>query len=350
MRQPTRTLNSRNETEKSPVPLIDISPWQSGNDDLRSGVARQVDAACREIGFLIIKGHSVPAETIERFERATRSFFSLPADAKLAYASKDPAVFRGYSKISAAALARAYDDENASPDFRETFSIGPVSVERDNPYFASETGRGFFEPNIWPDVIGDFQSAWEDYYRAMEDLAVELMQIFAVALGLEERFFDKKIDRHISNLLASNYPEPTADSIRSEIRAGAHTDYGSLTILRAEDKPGGLQVQCGDGVWRDVGIVPDAFVINIGDLMAQWTNDRWVSTIHRVVNPPPDKIKGSDRLSIAFFHQPNYDAIIECLPGCRGADGALYRPVSSGEHLETKLKQIQTSATAMTQG
>ena len=323
------------------LPLIDISMWRSKDPEFRRRIARQVDEACREIGFLVIKGHGVPAETIGRLERVVRNFFSLPVEEKQAVSSQNPEVYRGYTRIDSAALARAFNDEKAVPDFRETFTAGPEVADKNNPYFFSEAGRDFFAANIWPDRIEGFRPAWEDYYGEMERLAAELMCIFAVALGLEESFFADKIDRHISNMLVSNYPRPTARSMANEVRAGAHTDYGSLTILHAEDKPGGLQVLGTDGAWKNVRIIPDAFVVNIGDLMARWTNDRWVSTIHRVVNPPADKVDGSDRLSIAFFHQPNYDAVVECLPSCRGAEGSSYESVSSGEHLEIKLRQIQ---------
>lgn len=324
------------------IPLIDISGWRSGSSARRREIAGEVDRACREIGFLIIGGHSVSPDVVERIERTTRAFFDLPLEVKLSYASKDPSVFRGYARINTAALARAYNDEASPPDFRETFSINRISIDPADPYFTTEYARRIFAPNIWPDVIGDFQASWEEYYRSMEQLASELMQIFATALGLEETFFEDRIDKHTTGLLASNYPEPIGDLIGNQIRAGAHTDYGSLTILHAEKKPGGLQVQTAEGVWKDVPIIPGAFVINIGDLLARWTNDRWVSTIHRVVNPPHDRIAGSRRQSFAFFHQPNYDAVIECLPTCRGEVGPRYEPINSGEYLESKLIQIQT--------
>lgn len=136
-----------------------------------------------------------------------------------------------------------------------------------------------------------------------------------MTLGLEPQFFVTKIDKHISKLIVSNYPRPTAALANDQLRAGARTDYGTLTILLTEDKPGGLEVLCGDGLWRRVPIVPGAFVVTIGDLMATWTSDRWVSTIHRVANPPLDKLAESERRSIAFFHQPNY---VDCFIGGTG--------------------------------
>ena len=140
----------------------------------------------------------------------------------------------------------------------------------------------------------------------MEDLAARIMRVFAVALKLPEDYFAGVIDRPVSALRALNYPHPTVPPQPGQLRAGAHTDYGSLTILLPEAKSGGLQIFTPEQEWRPVPPVPGAFIINIGDLMALWTNDRWVSTLHRVVNPAPDAKGSTRRQSFAFFHQPNW--------------------------------------------
>jgi isopenicillin N synthase-like dioxygenase len=142
---------------------------------------------------------------------------------------------------------------------------------------------------------------------------------------------------------ALRYPSQVQPPEPGQMRAGAHSDYGSLTILRQEQRPGGLQVQNKAGEWVDVPAIPGAFVVNIGDLMMQWTNDLWVSTMHRVVNPPRDLAGDSDRISLVFFHQPNYDAMVSCLPSCATADKpAKYAPVSSGDHLSSKFVKQTT--------
>ena len=173
----------------------------------------------------------------------------------------------------------------------------------------------------------------------MEELAGLLMRLCALGLGLDEHWFDDKIDKHMTNLVLSNYPDQAEEVPQGQLRAGAHTDYGSLTILKAEDKPGGLEVRTADGRWEAVPIVPDAFIINLGDLMAYWTNDEWVSTMHRVVNPPRDKAVGSRRQSLIFFHQPNYDARIECIPTCT-AEAPKYPVTTAFEHLQSKLAKM----------
>jgi isopenicillin N synthase-like dioxygenase len=170
----------------------------------------------------------------------------------------------------------------------------------------------------------------------MEVLAARLMRIFAMALDLDEDFFRDKTDRHISGIRANHYPEQIEPPRPGQIRAGAHTDYGAVTVLLPDAVPG-LQVLSRQGEWVDVTAPAGAFVCNIGDLMQRWTNDRWISTMHRVVNPPREVAAGNRRLSIPFFHQPNYDAPIECLPSCCGPDNPpRYRPVTSGQHRLTK--------------
>ena len=169
-----------------------------------------------------------------------------------------------------------------------------------------------------------------------------MMELTALALGLSESFFQDKIDKHITAIRLNYYPEQTAAPKPGQLRAGEHTDYGLLTILNGENVPGGLQVKTRAGDWIDTETDQDTFVVNIGDLLMRWTNDRWVSNIHRVVNPPDSVAARSKRLSIAFFHHPNYDALIECIapPG-----KAKYPPVNSGEYRDLKYRQtLQKSA------
>ena len=211
----------------------------------------------------------------------------------------------------------------------------------------------WFVPNIWPTQPPGFADALQAYFVTMETLACRLMRLFALALDLPPGFFDDKIDRHISNMYINYYPAQANPPEPGQLRAGAHTDYGSLTILAPTDAfeavPGlatsGLQVRDHAGAWHDVAPPPGTFVVNIGDLMAQWTNDRWVSTLHRVVNPPRAAAQ-TDRMSLVFFHQPNDDALIECLPSCCIDTAPKYAPVTSGEHQARKLRRTFETAAA----
>jgi len=325
----------------SGLPVVDIGPFFAGAAGGKSQVAKQVARACEEVGFLIITGHGVPCETTEAMTASAREFFNLPVAEKARSAPKRADYPRGYSGLMAESLAYSAG-QKAPPDLKESLSIGQVDVPDDEYYRCPQAGLAF-APNIWPESPNGLREVWTAYFRAMERLAADVMRIFAVGLDLPEHFFDDKLDRHVSVLRALNYPEPDGAPLRGQLRAGEHSDFGSLTILLQEDRPGGLQVRSRRGGWVDAHPVPDSFTVNIGDLMQMWTNDRWGSTVHRVAIPPPDKNAGSRRQSIAFFQQPNYDALISCLESCRGGrlGAAKYPPVTSGEHMMMKIMKTR---------
>jgi isopenicillin N synthase-like dioxygenase len=323
----------------SAVPVVDVSGYFTGLASERRRIAREIDEACCTIGFLLITGHGVSDDLIRRTEATGRAFFDLPDAEKRRFMAPDPNIYRGYYAVESNAVAYSRDDRVAAPDFRELFSINQVTIDPTDPYYTSPLGKRIFAPNIWPEGIAGLRESWTEYYVAMEKLAGSLMQLFALALDLDEHWFDDKVDKHMTNFVLSNYPDQLHELPSGQLRAGAHTDYGSMTIIKTEDKPGGLEVLTAEGQWRLVPIVPNTFVVNLGDLMSQWTNDRWVSTMHRVVNPPRDTAVGSRRQSLIFFHQPNYDAVIECLPTCLDNGRAKYAPITSGEHLLMKMQK-----------
>jgi len=324
------------------VPVIDLSPFRSADEAQRRSVAAEVGRACREIGFLIVSGHGVPDRLIQDTYRTAKEFFALPLADKEAVDRPAPDVVRGYSAVGGEGLSYSLD-EPTPPDLKESFSIGPVDFDRNDPYFTGPLAGPHFAENTWPSQPAELRPVWTAYFSAMQELAADLMRMFALALDLPETFFDDKIDRHISMLRALRYPPQLTPPEPGQMRAGAHSDYGSLTILRQEKAPGGLQVQNKQGEWVDVPVIPGTFVVNIGDLMMQWTNDLWTSTMHRVVNPPREVASDSARISLVFFHQPNYDAMVGCLPGCATPERpAKYAPVSSGDHLTSKFVKQTT--------
>lgn len=317
------------------VPVIDIAPFREGNAAARQAVAAAVDRACRDIGFLVISGHGVDPALIERTRDTARAFFDLPLAGKQQVARPAPHITRGYIGLHDESLARSRDPMAYGSDLNESLMIGPVDAP---PPAVAAAGGAHFAPNLWPARPAELRAVWSDYYRAMGDLAATVMRLFAVALQLPEQYFDDKIDHHISRLRVRNYPAQELPPAPGQIRAGAHSDYGSLTLLATEDKPGGLQICNAAGEWRDVPIVPGAYIVNIGDLMARWTNETWVSTLHRVVNPPADAGAAARRLSLVFFHNPNHDARIESLvPG----QPAKYPPTTSGAHLQRLFRATQ---------
>ena len=244
--------------------------------------------------------------------------------------------------MSAESLSRSLG-VNGEGDLNESFMIGDPKPKSD-PYYLKDEAGSHFLPNIWPERPKEFRQIWTEYFEAVSDLATTLMRVFALALDLPEDYFDDKIDRHTGRLRVRYYPPIGENTARSQMRAGAHTDYGSLTILKPEAGRGGLQVCTKDGQWVNVPDVPGAFVINIGDLMARWTNDRWVSTLHRVVVPEDRADQSKRRQSMVFFHNPNYDATVSCIPTCCSPDNpSKYSPVSAGDYLFGKYMLAQAS-------
>ena len=313
------------------VPVVDLTRARVGGDTERRDVAVAIDRACRDIGFFAITGHGVSDALVAALRRVGHEFFERPMSEKLAYRHPIVGTNRGYHPVGGETLSKA-NDAAAPPDLKEFFHVGPVDVG-DDAYYTSPGGRPHFAPNIWPSTPPDFERAATDYYRAMSTLIRFLMRLAAVALDVDERFFDDKVDRSIGTMRLNYYPAQPVAPRPGQLRASAHTDYGGFTILSGEDVPGGLQVRTRGGDWVDVPTPPTSFVVNIGDLLMRWTNDRWLSNLHRVVNPPPGRGRAGARLSIAFFNHPNYDTLIECLPS---QGPARHPPVRSGDYRDLK--------------
>jgi isopenicillin N synthase-like dioxygenase len=320
------------------VRVVDLEPFIRGGPDERAHVATQVDDACRSIGFLTVVGHGVPEQERADAFAAARSFFDLPLEDRMRVVMPHPGYPYGYNPFRAEALEHSIGGRTP-PDLKETFNIGPIDPPpRPLAEMSDPDERAVYAPNRWPDeFLPGFRPALEAYYRSMSSLASRLLAVFGHALGLGDTYFDPFVDRHGSALRLAHYPALDVGSGTGlepgQLRAGAHTDYGTLTVLATDDEPG-LQVQDPSGSWIDVPHVEGAVVVNLGDLMARWTNDRWRSTMHRVVVP----VDGGRRrrITIPFFHNANWDACIECIvaPG----DQPRYRPVSAGEHLMSKFR------------
>ena len=312
------------------VPLIDLAPLRTGSQQAKDQIVGNIGRACEEIGFFMVTGHGIDPTIIDRAYASATAFFTLPLDEKLQ--SLKPAVHinRGYSPFRSRTVG-AEMDKSLKPSLQEGFAVGQPDVPDDSYYHAPQALNNF-APDIWPSRPADFEAAIRNYYSAMENLSDLLTEIFARALSLPSDFFVPRMDRHISTLRLVNYPALDAEPEPGAIRSGEHSDTGVLTILLIDDIPG-LQVKKRDGEWIDIGHHPDAFIVNIGDMMMQWTNDRWISTRHRVVNPTKGAGGAARRLSMPYFSQPNYDALIECIETCTGPENPTkYPPVTSGDH------------------
>ena len=304
-------------------PAFDLAAFEALAGAERAEAARELDLICREIGFLVLEGHGVDVDVITAQWAAVGAFFALPPEEKAEVAA-GPGQPYGWLGPDREALAKSRGEETP-PDLKESFNGGPLWVPEgiDDP----EAHTFCYQPTPWPALPG-FRDAWESYYRAMEALAARIMAAFAEALGLPRGHFAPVIGQPVSALRALWYPATGPQAMPGQHRAGAHTDYGSLTILLPQANSRGLQVRMGE-TWVDVPAPQGAFVINLGDLMARWTADRWVSTLHRVVMRPDEPA----RQSLAFFHQPDWSARIVPLDG-----SDRYPPVLSGPYLMGKFR------------
>jgi isopenicillin N synthase-like dioxygenase len=288
----------------SGIPSIDVSLPD------RAAIRRQIDTACRDLGFFVLAGHGIPRAVVDATYEAGIAFFDLPLDDKLMVRRPAEEVSRGYNRLADQSHAATFG-EAPMPDLQESFGIGPSAPR---PAARAPEGAAAFVPNLWPPGPPRFRAALERYYSETERLALHLMSLFAEALDLPANFFDHYFDRHASILRLVHYPAQPTPPLPGQLRAGPHTDFGTLTILRIDDALGGLQVRDRKGNWIDILAEPSNLIVNIGDLMQRWTSDRWTSSIHRVVNPPRSAAMQSRRLSLVFFHEPDPDAVVHPFP------------------------------------
>jgi isopenicillin N synthase-like dioxygenase len=328
------------------VPVIDIAPFRAGArhgsprpGDGRRAVIDQVRQALETIGFFVITGHGIAPDLQARTLQVAREFFDLPEDEKLDYCEV-PRSFMGYNPVGAERVAYAHHDESA-PDLKANFTMGRMDVDERDPYYSGETGRQMFQPNIWPVRPARFRPILTEYSAAGETLALTLMEIFALALDLPQHYFADKLDKSMNFLRVLDYPALVEPPRPNQFRIGPHSDYGTLTLVTA-DGPG-LQVKTRAGEWEDVPYVPHGIQVNIGDMMEQWTNDRWVSTQHRVLVPADPAARQQRRQAIAFFLTANYDTVIAPFETLVDrAHPARYAPVSAGQDLLDKLVRQYT--------
>ena len=324
------------------VPTIDIGGFLDGDADARRAVAAQVAEVCRRTGFLIISGHRFPADLMARATRELFAFFDLPAATKNRWHPTGPSKQRGYHGFATRGLANTLGQQTP-PDLRETVFLGPVDDHR-AWYAAMPEAATSYAPNRIPTEPAGIDATLVAVYRAYERLAEAMMRIFGAALELPDGFFDGTLDRHFSILSCHHYPVLAEPPLPGQLRTGAHTDFGAMTILAATDAEGGLEVRLPDGSWAAVRPRAGEFVVNLGDMMARWTNGRWASTLHRVVNPPLAMAQ-SRRLSIGLFVHPNYDQQITCVPTCLApGEQPRYPPISAGEHIRRKIERSHAGA------
>ncbi|WP_189325907.1 isopenicillin N synthase family dioxygenase [Streptomyces flaveus] len=313
------------------IPTIDLRPWLSGDPAARKEIARTVDEALQSAGFLLVTGHGVDPALRTAIRDSARSFFRLPAEVKQPYAAR----VGGRGWLGPGAEANGYaEGTETPPDLKESLTFATHK-----PFEDPVVNAEWYAPNVWPEEAPGLQPLCEEYLARMAELENHLLALLGEALGLGPDFFTRHMSHPTYGFNINWYPgrdvmgEPEPD----QFRIGPHTDFGTVTILDRQAGKGGLQVFTDDGGWEDAPYDPEAFTINIGDLMARWAGDRWRSGRHRVL-PPPADAPAEELLSLVYFGECTPGTLVESVPAPVGR--VAYEPVNSHVYLREKLDSI----------
>lgn len=308
------------------LPLVDIAPFLHGDATDREAVGSAFGDAFETTGFAVIVGHGVSERLASDTYAVMKEYFAQSLDLKLADTPPEKTKARGYLPMGVERVARTLSGETP-PDLCEALVFSA-------PHREANSAR----PNIWPEKPERLRGLVQEWCKAMVGLCDHLTRLSALALDLPETYFDPWFADPALTLRFVHYPDQPTPPAPGQLRYGAHHDYGGLTILRQDSAPGGLQVCDHDGVWHEADVVPESFVINVGDLLARWTNERWRSTLHRVSNPDRNLTGSTARLSMVAFTGPNEQSEIACLPSCCSATNpARFAPVNAGAYVRRKL-------------
>ncbi|KAF8969503.1 Clavaminate synthase-like protein [Flammula alnicola] len=343
--RPSRIILKRHLSTPAPsftIPVINFAKYRtSTSPEEKKKTADEIVSAFKDSGFVYLYNHGVETTEVQNAFQKSAEFFSLPSEVKHNLAWEDPRSNRGYVEIGRERVTQSTDPaeiaalREKAPDFKETMEIG----------------RDFDSvwKNRWPSeqLAPGFKQTMLDFYETCHELHVHVMRSIALGLDLKEHFFDEQIDEKCHNMRLLSYPPVKTGLLQHEgqARAGAHSDYGTLTLL-FQDSVGGLEVQSPHtGEFIPAVPIPDTIVVNVGDLLARWSNDVLRSTLHRVVAPATEKISETEALtpkrqSIAYFCNPNFSAEVSCLPNC--GDAAKYPSVNAGDYIVGRLAVTYT--------
>ena len=307
--------DARPELIASTIPLLDVAPYLAGEPGARERLGAELRWAFAKVGFYYLRGHGIPQSLIDTtFAQAAR-FHALPMERKLAVEVNEDNV--GYLPMKVGQFPGRQPSSNAAFFLRR-------DREPNDPLVLAK--RRFHGLNQWPAELPGFRESALAYMQAMETLCRRLVPIYATALDLPPDAFDRAYAEPHLILRLTHYP-PLASGEAASVSLTPHTDSGFMTLLAPNPVPG-LSILLPDGRWVDAPVVADAFVVNGGDILHRWTNERFLSTPHRVINRT-----GGDRYAIPFFCDPNHDTVIECLQSCRSAaHPSKYPPITFGDY------------------
>ena len=307
------------------IPSVDLAEFLSGDPVRKAAFVQQLGKAYEEVGFVAVKNHGVPDELIADLYKYVQEFFSLPSIQKKSYEIPEMAGQRGYTSFG-----KEHAKGSDAPDLKEFFQYG--QIPRDN--YKEED----YPPNVSVNEIAAFNPTFDSAYRAFEKSGTALLQAIALYLNLDENYFDNYVYNGNSILRAIHYPPITSEP-KSAIRAEQHEDINLITLLVGASADG-LQILTKQNEWVGVTSLPEQIVVNVGDMLQRFTNNKLCSTTHRVVNPARE-LWHTSRFSIPFFLHPKSSMSLRCLDSCVDATHPkAYPDATAGEYLDERLREI----------
>jgi isopenicillin N synthase-like dioxygenase len=311
------------------IPSLDLNDFHRGNSSTKEKFVETLGAAYNSIGFVAIQNHFLTAEMQDRLYVVIKKFFGLPDEVKKNYEHIEIAGQRGYT-----GKGKEHAKGKNTGDLKEFYHIGQ---ELDAAALVKEG----YPPNVWPEEIPEFKSAALDVFNALEKTGIYMLRAIALYLQLPEKYFDDKVRNGNSILRPIHYfPIDNAQEVPADaVRAAEHGDINLITLLMGASADG-LQVLRRDGKWIPITALPDQLVVNVGDMLERHTNNKLKSTIHRVVNPPADRMN-TPRYSIPFFMHPRSEMSLAALDGCISSENPKqWEDITAGEFLDERLREI----------
>ena len=308
------------------IPSVDLNDFLSEDLERKQKFVNEIGKAYEDIGFVALKSHFLSDELVERLYTSVKEFFALPTETKELYEIEGIGGQRGYTSFG-----KEHAKDKPEGDLKEFWHFGQYLEEEDKNKFD-------YPDNIEVVQVPEFNSAGKEAYQQLERTGIYVLRALALYLGLDEFYFDKKVEKGNSILRAIHYP-PIQEEPKGAVRAGAHGDINLITLLMGASA-GGLQVLRKDGVWVDAIAEPDELVINVGDMLSRHTNNKLKSTIHQVINPPREEW-GKPRFSIPFFMHPVSEMKLDVLENCIDEENPKqFEDITAGEFLTQRLREI----------
>jgi isopenicillin N synthase-like dioxygenase len=305
------------------IPVIDFSHMFSENAEDRKNVGDKVRKACTEIGFFYVSNHQIPISIIKKAFDESARFFDRDISIKNKINVEQSPALRGYTAL----LASEHDDSGQA-DFHEGFDLALDLNEYDEDVQSETFG---YAPNQWPDDMPGFKTALVQYHSTMVEFGKLIFRSFALALDLDQNYFESAITKPMAHMRVLHYPPQDSKSKEQQVGIGAHSDFECFTILCTDEVPA-LQVLSPDGNWVHAPPLKGCFIVNVGDLMARWTNNYFKSTVHRAIN-----LSGKKRYSIPFFYGPNSKMVIKTLPTCQKSGvKEIFEPIEAGKYIKSR--------------